>query len=67
MKNLKKLSRKELEQFNGAGPSTCGGCPQHATYGNGPNDYSCDTFHALPTRCKMCVIVSSECMDGGVS
>ncbi|MCS4303461.1 bacteriocin-like protein [Chryseobacterium sp. BIGb0232] len=67
MKNLKKLNRKALEELHGAGPSRCGGCPQNATFGNGPNDYSCATYQALPTYCKMCVIVSSDCMDGGVS
>ncbi|MEG0928592.1 MULTISPECIES: bacteriocin-like protein [Chryseobacterium] len=67
MKNLKKLNRKELEQLNGAAGPGCSGCPRNTTYGNGPTDAPCDAYNALPFRCKMCVIVSIECMDGGVS
>ncbi|WP_300690417.1 hypothetical protein [Chryseobacterium sp.] len=67
MKNLKKLNRKELGKLNGAGASNCTGCPQHTTYGNGPGDAPCEAYQMLPLRCKMCVIVSMECADGGVS
>ncbi|WP_347218115.1 hypothetical protein [Chryseobacterium sp.] len=67
MKNLKKLNRKELETVNGAIGSNCSRCPQHTTYGTGPNDAPCSAYQALPSYCKACVIVSMECVDGGVS
>ncbi|WP_433632618.1 hypothetical protein [Chryseobacterium cucumeris] len=69
MRNLKKLNRKELEQLNGAaGPSRCAGCPQNATFGDGPEyQYPCSAYRGLPDHCKMCVLVSMECVDGGVS
>lgn len=68
MKNTKKLNRKELERINGAGPSRCAGCPQNATFGDGPGyQYSCAAYQGLPDYCKMCVLVSIECVDGGVS
>ncbi|AZA77889.1 hypothetical protein EG347_10335 [Chryseobacterium sp. G0186] len=67
MKNFKKLNRKELEKINGAAGANCIGCPRNTTYGNGPTDAPCSAYHMLALRCKMCVIVSMECMDGGVS
>ncbi len=67
MKNLKKLSRQQLGELQGAAGANWTGCPRNTTYGNGPNDAPCDAYQMLPLRCKMCVIVSIECMDGGVS
>lgn len=67
MKTIKKLSRKELAEVNGAIGSNCNRCPRNTTYGTGPNDAPCSAYHALPLYCKACVIVSIECMDGGVS
>lgn len=64
MKNLKKLTRKDLYQINGAG--NCTGCP---TGGYGPGGasngytYSCEDYNVLPSRCKSCVLVSSECFS----
>ncbi|WP_336965460.1 bacteriocin-like protein [Chryseobacterium contaminans] len=67
MKNLKKLNRRELGGVNGAIGSNCSRCPQHTTYGTGPNDAPCSAYQALPSYCRGCVIVSMECVDGGVS
>ncbi|WP_294297925.1 hypothetical protein [uncultured Chryseobacterium sp.] len=64
MKNLKKLTRKDLYQINGA--LSCTGCP---TGGYGPGgasngyNYSCEDYNVLPSRCKSCVLVSSECFN----
>ncbi|WP_408732663.1 bacteriocin-like protein [Chryseobacterium sp.] len=64
MKNLKKLNRKELEKVNGAaGPTRCAGCPR-GTFGDGPGyQYSCAAYNGLPDNCKMCVLVSIECVE----
>lgn len=62
MKNLKKLNRRDLEQMNGAGVSTCNGCPTHLVFGPGSStDPSCEGYWMLSERCRMCVLVSSDC------
>ncbi|RQO36818.1 hypothetical protein DBR39_17255 [Chryseobacterium sp. KBW03] len=62
MKNLKKISRKELGQISGAA-FRCDGCPTGGGYGPGPDfAHSCEEYDALPGRCKSCVFVSSLCM-----
>lgn len=64
MKNLKKLNRGELMKISGA--ANCTGCP---TGGYGPGGasngymYSCEDYNVLPSRCKSCVLVSSECFS----
>lgn len=65
MKNLKKMSRKELVTINGA-VSNCNGCPPG---GFGPGgvaegyDYSCEDYFTIPSRCRTCVFVSSVCFE----
>ncbi|KXH85696.1 hypothetical protein [Chryseobacterium kwangjuense] len=65
MKNLKKMTRKDLGMINGA-VSNCNGCPKGG-YGPGGTsagyDFSCEDYHVLPGRCKSCVFVSSECLQ----
>ncbi|WP_027379981.1 bacteriocin-like protein [Chryseobacterium daeguense] len=58
MKKFKKLSRRNLEQINGAAAdpnSYCKGCPD-------PNAaISCEEYWALPANCRNCVLINSEC------
>jgi len=58
MKKFKKLSRRNLEQINGAGTlsdSACSKCPS-------PNDtYTCDEYWALSAVCRNCVLINTEC------
>ncbi|MBE4947410.1 bacteriocin-like protein [Chryseobacterium culicis] len=61
MKNLKKISRKDLGLILGAA-FRCDGCPAGVGYGPGADfAHSCEEYHALPRRCKSCVFVSSLC------
>lgn len=66
MKNLQKLSRRNLEHINGAGVppiSHCNGCPTGA-FGPGSNQsYSCEAYWNLPETCRNCVLVSMDCFQ----
>lgn len=62
MKNLNKISKKDLKQISGA-VFRCDGCPTDGGYGQDPEfAHSCEEYNALPGRCKSCVFVSSLCI-----
>lgn len=55
MKNLKKLSRRNLEQINGgAGPKNCNECPAGS-------NFTCEEYWALSEFCRNCVLINTEC------
>jgi hypothetical protein len=56
---MKKLSRSALKAIKGS--RDCAGCPT-GDYGPGAGpSRTCEDYAQLPSRCKICVLVSIDC------